>query len=57
MFLPEGVHFFLLLFYESREDPNTTKSGLSLARQRNAIANERRFAGGPGRTQPCKLAR
>ena len=40
-----GATFFILFFYlfktffvdEGREDPNTTKSGSSAARQRNAI--------------------
>ena len=37
--------FFFFFFYEEKEDPNSTKSGPSSARQRNAI--KCRFAGGP----------
>ena len=43
---PTLTGFFVFLFFnEGNEDPNNTKCGPSLARQRNAI--KWRFAGGP----------
>ena len=45
------VVFFLV--EEGRGDPNTTKSGQSSARQRNAI--KRRFAGEPLMAKICLL--